>query len=82
MRARGKAKAEGKAEAKKRAQSEATKTPKQIEPVFANLEEALEAAHSCNKCLPTKAGTKGCRACMGEFFEQIRQRGQCEEDKV
>ena len=45
---------------------------KSVEPVFATFEEALEAAKKCTKCLPTKFGTKGCRACMGEHFEQIR----------
>jgi len=44
------------------------------EPVHGTLEEALFAASLCTKCLPAKAGTKGCRACMGEFFETIRQR--------
>ena len=44
------------------------------EPVHETLEEALFAASVCTKCLPTKAGTKGCRACMGEHFEAIRQR--------
>jgi hypothetical protein len=44
------------------------------EPVHETLEEALFAATVCTKCLPTKAGTKGCRACMGEHFEAIRQR--------
>ena len=44
------------------------------EPVHENLEAALLAASLCSKRLPTKAGTKGCRACVGEFFETIRQR--------
>lgn len=44
------------------------------EPVHTSFEAALAAAWSCSKCLPTKAGTKGCRACMGEHFEGIRQR--------
>ena len=74
--ARASAKTEAKAEAKRQAQRRATKTPKQIEPVFASLEEALEAASKCKKCLPTKYGTKGCRACMGEWFESIRQKGK------
>ena len=69
------AKAEAKAKAKAKAKREADDRARlQIEPVFASLEEALEAAQACKKCLPTKYGTKGCRACMGEFFEQIRQK--------
>ena len=40
----------------------------------ASFEEAQHAALVCPKCLPTKAGTKGCRACMGDHFEVIRQR--------
>ena len=36
------------------------------------LEEALEAAFRCAKCVATRQGTKGCRQCMGERFEQIR----------
>ena len=77
--ARGKAKAKAKGEAKQQAQRRATRKPKQIEPEFATLEEALEAAKLCKKCLPTKFGTKGCRACMGDFFEEIRQKGKPEK---
>ena len=44
------------------------------EPAHETLEEALFAVSVCTKCLPTKAGTKGCRVCMGDFFEAIRQR--------
>ena len=51
-----------------------TKSYPTHEPVHETLEEALFAASVCSKCLPTKAGTKGCRACVGEFFETIRQR--------
>ena len=39
---------------------------------FKTLEEALDAAASCKKCLPTQRGTKGCSQCMGNWFEQIR----------
>ena len=49
--------------------------PPSIEPLFDTLEEALEAAHKCSKRLPTKMGTKGCRTCMGKWFEEIRQSG-------
>ena len=71
--AKAKAKAKSKAKAKAKAQAEADERARvQVEPVFETLEEALEAAKLCKKCLPTKFGTKGCRACMGEFFEQIR----------
>lgn len=45
---------------------------KKPEPKHKNLEDALTAAQSCSKCVATKKGTKGCRTCMGEFFEQIR----------
>ncbi len=45
-----------------------------VEPKFETLEKALEAAHACSKCIATKFGTKGCRACMGELFEEIRQK--------
>ena len=44
------------------------------EPEHETLEAALRAAWSCTKCMPTKAGTKGCRACVGDHFEGIRQR--------
>ena len=39
-----------------------------------SLEEALEAGLKCTKCVATTKGTKGCRACMGEWFEHIRLR--------
>ena len=75
--AKAKAKAEAKASAKAKAEAKAkARQREQIEPVFASLEEALEAAKHCTKCLATKFGTKGCRACMGEHFEQIRLKGQ------
>ena len=68
-------KAEGKAKAKARLRASATKLLDEIiEPVFDTLEEALEAGQKCKKCLPTKKGTKGCRTCMGEWFEHIRLR--------
>ncbi len=44
------------------------------EPVRGGFEKTLETAVARNKHLPTKAGTKGCRACMGDPFEAIRQR--------
>ena len=44
------------------------------EPAHDSFEKALEVATACSKCLLTKAGTKGCRACMGDHFEVIRQR--------
>ena len=77
---KAKAKAEAKAQAKAQAKAKAeARVRKQVEPVFASLEEALEAAKQCKKCLPTKFGTKGCRACMGEHFEQIRLKGKPEQ---
>ncbi len=42
------------------------------EPKFETLEEALRAGLKCSKCLATQQGTKGCRGCMGEWFEHIR----------
>jgi hypothetical protein len=45
-----------------------------IEPIHETFEIALAAAFLCSKCVATKFGTKGCRACMGEHFEQIRLR--------
>jgi hypothetical protein len=45
------------------------------EPKHANLEAALQAAKECKKCLQLKDGSKGCRACMGEHFEQVRHKG-------
>ena len=62
-----------KAEPKPKAKPE-PKPRKIVEPTYDTLEKALEAAKKCSKCLPTKAGTKGCRACMGEWFEEIRQK--------
>ena len=73
-----KAKAEAKAQATAKARArELARKP--VEPVFASLEEALVAAQACTKCLPTRLGSKGCRACMGEFFEHIRQKGKPKE---
>jgi hypothetical protein len=42
------------------------------EPKHDSFEHALAAGHACTKCIQTKAGTKGCRACMGDWFEEIR----------
>ena len=68
-------KAEAKATAKAKAEATAAEVlSKKVEPTFASLEEALEAGQECKKCLPTTKGTKGCRACMGEWFEMIRIR--------
>ena len=53
----------------------APKTYKNVEPTFANLDEALAAGLKCTKCTVTKQGSKGCRACMGDFPEEIRMRG-------
>ena len=51
------------------------KQKKQIEPVHETFEAALAAGQKCGKCYLTVAGTKGCRECMGPWFENIRQRG-------
>ena len=61
--AQGKPVAEAKAKAK---------AYKNVEPVFESLDLALQAGLLCTKCIVTKQGTKGCRACMGEYFEEIR----------
>lgn len=62
-------------EAGHKAKGKAKAKPKpSVEPNFANLEQALEAAQGCTKCLPAKFGSKGCRACMCEWFEHLRQR--------
>ena len=47
---------------------------KHVEPTHKTLEDALKAGQECTKCIATKKGTKGCRACMGEWFEMIRQK--------
>ena len=44
------------------------------EPQWATLEEALDAGLKCSKCLRTKQGAKGCRACMRAWFEHIRMK--------
>ena len=50
------------------------KAYKNVEPVFESLDLALQAGLACTKCIVTKQGTKGCRACMGEFFDEIRMK--------
>ena len=44
------------------------------EPVWETFELALEAGSKCHKCTARLHGTKGCRACMGHWFEEIRRR--------
>ena len=44
-----------------------------VYPEFDTLEEALSAALRCTKCQATTMGTKGCKACMGSWFEAIMQ---------
>ena len=66
--AKAKPKAKGKAEAKDKPRKE------NPEPKHETFDEALEAAKGCKKCTATLAGMKGRRACMGDFFEEIRQR--------
>ena len=63
---------------KPKAQPPAQQPPqpkKQIEPVHETFEAALAAGQKCTKCYFSLAGTKGCRECMGPWFERIRQRG-------
>ena len=69
--------AELKAIGKAKAKAKTMAAPRRdLEPKWDSLEQALEAAHACKKCMATLARTKGRRACMGEHFELIRQRGQ------
>ena len=73
--ARAKAKAEAIAARKAETKASAARAAKAYkEPEFATLEEALEAGLKCKKCLATTRGTKGCRQCMGKWFEHIRLR--------
>ena len=73
--ARAKAKAEAIAARKAQTKASAARAAKAYkEPEHATLEEALEAGQKCKKCLPTTKATKGCRACMGKWFEEIRLR--------
>lgn len=59
-------------QAKNKAKSEANVQAKQS---FPSLETALAAVLAYTECLPTNFGSKGCRSCMGEHFEVLRQRG-------
>ena len=59
------------AEAKPKAKAKAYNN---VEPVFESLDLALQAGLACTKCIVTKQGTKGCRACMGDLFEEIRMK--------
>ena len=69
-------KAEGKAKVKAKAKASAAEAlAKRVEPVHATLEQALLAGQKCPKCYHMLKGTKGCRTCMGEWFEEIRMRG-------
>ena len=75
-----------KAKAKANAEAEETQKTQQLahaakieakmakEPKWDTLEEALTAALACRKCYGRDDGTKGCRTCMGEWFETIRKR--------
>ena len=66
-----KAKADA-ARAAKKAEADAKAANKAKEPEFATLDEALSAGLECTSCYVTKWGTKGCRRCMGKWFEEIR----------
>ena len=48
--------------------------PPAPEPEFELFEEAVAAAESCTKCTYKKDGSKGCKACMGHWFDIIRKR--------
>ena len=64
-----------KAKAKGKAKGEATAGPPPKEGQHASLAAAREAALACTKCETNKDGSKGCRECMGEWFEEVRKRG-------
>ena len=81
--ARATAKAEAAAARKAKTKaSEARAAKAYKEPEWATLEEALEAGQACTKCMPTTRGTKGCRACMGKWFEEIRLRPSAKPPRV
>ena len=42
--------------------------------VHASLEDAQIAATLCTKCRWAKQDTKGCQACMGDYFQYVRLR--------
>ena len=69
--AKAKAKPKGKAKAK----GKQAEDPLAAEPKHASLDEAFEAAKACTKCEYNKDGSKGCRGCMEEHFEEVRRRG-------
>ena len=60
---------------KPKPEPKAKRTKRQIEPIHESFEAALEAGQACTMCLPSQAGTKGCREFMGPYFEQLRQMG-------
>ena len=68
-----------KAKAKAKAEPVTAAKPKELkiyELGHETFDLAIKAGLECTKCLPTKHGTKGCRSCMGEHFELIRQRSR------
>ena len=69
--ARGKAKGKAKAKGK----SKTPEDPLAAEPKHKTYEDAVKAAEACGKCLLQKDGSKGCRGCMGEYFELQRKKG-------
>ena len=71
-------KAKGKAKAKSK--SKTFEDPLACVPKHKTYEEAVLAAQNCGKCIAQKDGTKGCRACMGEFFELQRKKGHKARD--
>ena len=69
------AKAKAKAKAiEEKVDTKAASKRKHVEPTHKTLEDALKAGQECTKFIATKKGTKGCRACMGDWFEMIRQK--------
>ena len=66
------AKAKSKAKGKAKGKATAGNPPK--EGKHASLAAAQAAAEACTKCANNKY-SKGCRECMGDWFEEVRQRG-------
>ena len=67
----GQGKGRGRGNAKGRGRGNADVGAKH-EPTFDNFNDAMAAAVLCTRCTGTKNLTKGCRGCMGTWFEEIR----------
>ena len=67
-----KAKARAREKAKEKEKPKGKVKEPAPEPEHASFVDALKAAFQCTKCEATTYGTKGCRGCMGKWFEEIR----------